>query len=52
MRYESVSINDWASFDVEVVSLPRDSILIGSDLLNQVVLRADGPSEVFELIRP
>ena len=37
------------SFDIRPISRPRTDVLIGRDVLNQLVLNADGPSQVFEL---
>lgn len=47
--FVTLSINHSFSFDLEVISSPRKYFLIGRDLLNQIILHADGPSELFEL---
>ncbi len=47
--YVTLSIPDCITADVEVVCLPRKDCLIGRDMLNQMVMRADGPSREFEL---
>lgn len=47
--FVTLSINDSFSFEIEVISSHREYILIGRDLLNQIVLYANGPSEFFEL---
>jgi hypothetical protein len=47
--YITLSINLSFSFELEVISLHQKNFLIGRDLLNQIVLHANGPSEFFEL---
>ncbi len=49
--YVSLHIADWDPFDLDVVALPRDNVLVGRDVLNRLVLRADGPAKVFDLTR-
>jgi hypothetical protein len=44
-----LSINHSFSFELEVVSSNRKYFLMGRDLLNQIVLNANGPTEIFEL---
>ena len=43
---------DGNSYDVEALSRSIPYVLIGRDILNELVLVADGPNEVFELQRP
>ena len=45
----SIYIDNLFSFELQVLSRPSEYVLIGRDLLNQIVLHADGPSEFFEL---
>jgi len=47
--YITLSINHSFSFELQVISSPGKYFLIGRNLLNQIVLHADGPSEFFEL---
>lgn len=47
--FVTLSINQLFSFELQVISLPRKYSLIGRDALNQIILHANGPSEVFEL---
>ncbi len=46
-----LSIDHSFSFPLEVVSIPLANFLIGRDLLNQLVLTANGPEEFFKLHR-
>lgn len=45
----TLSINNHFTFDLEVIASNRENVLIGRDLLNQIILHANGPSEFFEL---
>jgi hypothetical protein len=47
--YVTISINDRITAEAEVVCLPRRDCLIGRDILNQLVLHADGPAKEFEI---
>ena len=47
--FVNLSINHSFSFELQVISSHREYFLIGRDLLNQIVLYANGPSEFFEL---
>jgi predicted aspartyl protease len=47
--FVTVSIDKILSSDLEVVSSDRGIFLIGRDLLNKIILHADGPKEFFEL---
>jgi predicted aspartyl protease len=47
--YITVLIGEELSFDLQVISDERETVLIGRDLLNQIILHADGPSLFFEL---
>lgn len=49
--FVTLSINRVFSFDLEVISSPRKYFLIGRDVLNQIVLYANGPLESFELTK-
>jgi len=43
-------INHSFSFELQVISLPTTKyFLIGRDLLNQIILHANGPAELFEI---
>ena len=44
----SIYVNK-AYFDIEVISYPGEHFIMGRDLLNQFLLIADGPKEIFEL---
>ncbi len=44
-----LSIKDCISLEIKVLSAPRRHCLIGRDLLNRLVLHADGPAGEFEL---
>lgn len=48
--YVVLAIGEW-SFKAMVVSLPRDGVVVGRDVLNRFVLKADGPGGTFELAR-
>jgi hypothetical protein len=47
--YVTVILNDSLSFDLEAIASPARYCLLGRDALNQIILYANGPSEVFEL---
>jgi predicted aspartyl protease len=49
--YVIVAIPQIGSFLLKVAALPRADVILGRDLLNQVVLHADGPKEEFDLSR-
>jgi hypothetical protein len=46
-----VSVPDLGTFGVKAAVLPCQSVLLGRDILNQVVLHADGPRLTFDLTR-
>jgi hypothetical protein len=45
----TMCIDSCFSSDLEVISTPDEYALIGRDMLNQIVLHANGPSGFFEL---
>ncbi len=47
--YVTLSIEGCITVDTKVVCLPRRDCLIGRDILNQLVLHADGPAKEFEI---
>lgn len=47
--YVTLSIPRCMKVDTQVVCLSRDGCIIGRDVLNRIVMRADGPAGVFEL---
>ena len=50
--YVRISIDNSRWFDLKVFARPRATAILGGDLLNQLVLHADGPAGMFELITP
>lgn len=40
------------SFPVEVVSSPREDVLLGRDILNQFIITLDGKAQTFEMYDP
>lgn len=51
--FVTVRLNQQMRFELEVPSLPAEEhFLIGRDILNKLILHADGPAGVFELSRP
>lgn len=46
VRFEIYSVR---SVEVEVVSMPEEHVLLGRDVLNGLVLTADGPGRRFQL---
>ena len=44
-----IALTDGPFFEVEVLSSPRRDCLVGRDILNRMVLHADGPAKTFEL---
>lgn len=47
-----IGLTDSLFFEIEVLSARRPGCLIGRDILNRIVLHADGPEKAFELIAP
>jgi hypothetical protein len=47
--YVSIRIPPDFVIDADVIALPHDLVIIGRDILNQLVLHADGPKKIFEL---
>jgi predicted aspartyl protease len=47
----TLSINDVFSFEVEVLSSERNNLLVGRDVLNQIILQANGPAKFFEITK-
>ncbi|MHC4200791.1 MAG: aspartyl protease family protein [Planctomycetota bacterium] len=47
--YVTLSIADCITADVEVLCLPREDCPIGRDILNRIIMHADGPAKEFEL---
>lgn len=47
-----LSIDDTRYFTLEVISAPKDYVLLGRDFLNALILHADGPRLVFDLEYP
>jgi predicted aspartyl protease len=49
--YATLDLGEGPAFPVMVISCPREDVLIGRDILNRLILSADGPNRVFELNR-
>lgn len=49
--YITLSIEPAFSFELEVISSNSEYFLIGRDVLNQIILHADGKREIFELTK-
>lgn len=47
--YVKLSLNEEFNFELEIISTHRKNFLIGRDVLNQVILIANGPEEYFEI---
>jgi len=50
--YITITVADAFEFDLKALAWQKDYCLIGRDLLNQIVLQADGPAGVFEINLP
>jgi len=47
--YISLIINGSMNFELQVISMPKEYTLVGRDVLNQIILYANGPKEIFDL---
>ena len=52
ITYYGTIVVESRSFDVEMATQDRPYVLLGRDIINQFVLHADGPAEIFELTWP
>jgi len=50
--YIEYSFDGSEYFELEVLSIPRRTVLLGRDLLNGLILTANGPQQYFEINHP
>lgn len=47
-----LEINEYVLHAIRVVAAPRDTILLGRDVLNHFVITLDGKAQTFEMVDP